>query len=620
MRLFSLCGVLLVASGCQPAKVDTTIEPATPGDSDPPVVVEPEPEAPEPRQLAIPTVVDVGLSSRVQATALGSLQRGRACVVADQDRDGRPDLYIGNPGDISYTLRNLTTTPGELLFDYPVALFEGELAWAASAADVDNDGDLDLFISNGGNEGRGFDKLLKNQLQESGEARFEDVTPTAGLAGSWSEAQGRMLEAASANGVWGDADNDGDLDLYVSVNIVGRDDSHPLAGRNLLWLNDGTGSFHNVAPELGLDVHKGKSRHSTWFDFDNDGDLDLYENNYRSSNHLWVNTLETGTLGFFDGTAAAAALGADLGQPYRSFASAAGDFNNDGWTDLIVFSRGVTGGDCADVGTVEDGIEGDWLFLNLGPGRGMVEVANIAGLNVDILQRDVPMGGLGVMGSQLGDINSDGLLDVFIGNGGPETGEANQLFAAREVREVEIEGVGTVAVPFFDDWSHLIDVAAPQTDDPAIFYPPYPYRTHGACIADLDADGLPELTITNGGPEAWPDDVREPDRVFSFQFPEGSRPDGLHVALEGDGDQVTRDGVGARIVVTALREDGSEITVHRTLYGGSAFSGQNGLDVHLGLGFAEAITSVQVTWPDGTVQQVEGEVALNQTLRVIYPQ
>lgn len=570
-----------------------------------------------------PTVVDAAVEAGLQSGGFDTFQRGRACLAADYDKDGRTDVYIGNPGDLSYILHNQTEPGGPISFLRGGIMLRDTLSWAGTAGDYDNDGDYDLYISMGGNEGRGYDVLFKNVLVEEGVQRFDDVTDAAGIRGMLNPETGETEQAASANGVWGDYDADGDLDLFVSTNIVGRARGSDLAGRNVLWRNEGDGTFLNVTPELGLGVHQHKTRHSTWFDFDNDGDLDLFENNYRGPGILWKNSLaESGTVGFFDATDELAAFGDDLRGADQSFASAAGDFNNDGWEDLIVFSRGLNGGDCADDTDSGEGEEGHHLFLNL-EGRGFVDVGDLSGLNVQLYQRsDVPMGGQGVMGCQISDLNADGLLDVYVGNGGPLIGEVNELYFVDHLEEVELEGIGTVVVPMFTDDSDLIDFPAPP--HPTIPMPAYRdgdttgYKTHGICTADFDDDGLLELVVTNGGPQAMADWVQEPDRLFTFSFPPESRPDALKILLEGDGTTVNRDAVGAKIAVTVTQEDGTQRTIHRRVYGGSSFSGLNDYWVFFGLGFATSIDAVRITWPDGTVRDLDELPALNSKLVVRY--
>jgi hypothetical protein len=602
---------LLSLAACGAEPVLDAADPVNPDEPEPIEIVAPS--------VGLPTVRDVAVEAGVQGGPGGALQRGRACIAADFDLDGRLDLYVGNPGDQSYVLRNETGDDGVLRFGPPSVLMEGGLPWGGAGADYDGDGDLDLYISVGGNEGEGYDRLLRNLLVETGAVAFEDVTDVAGIAGPVT-AGGVVTETASAGGVWGDIDQDGDDDLFVSVNSNEAIEPGSAVGRNIAWRNNGDGTFTDVTEAWQLDGSHAKTRHSTLLDIDNDGDLDLFENNFRGLNVLWRNQLaETGETRFTDITAAVSNERANLSLPRRAFASAAADFNNDGHEDLVVFSRGFSGLECGDDGTETDlsGVEGHALFLNLGREHGFVEVSEMARINGFLLRRDgIPMAGNGVMGSQVGDVNGDGLVDLFIGNGGPFTGNVDDLLVARELRELDLGGGLTVMVPIFDEWTSLLDFPAPVDPRVQTPYPVYPYRAHGSCLADFDGDGLVEIFVANGGPASEPDDVREPDRMFKFSFADGEAPNTLHVQPRGDGGAVALDAIGTRLALTVREADGSERVLHRRLYGGSGFSAQNGLAVQFGLGTAVSAERLVVAWPDGRNEIVQGPFALGGTIEI----
>ena len=133
---------------------------------------------------------------------------------------------------------------------------EAEPTQTAAWADYDGDGDLDLYI---GNEAQPPRLAPSRLYRNDGRGSFEDVTEPAGVANL------RFAKAVT----WGDYDDDGDPDLYVS-NI----------GPNRLYRNGGDGTFEDVAPELGVTEPETKSFASWFFDFDNDGDLDLFVADY----------------------------------------------------------------------------------------------------------------------------------------------------------------------------------------------------------------------------------------------------------------------------------------------------------------------------------------------------
>jgi len=541
------------------------------------------------------TVEDVGLTSGFQDLFLGHHKRGRASIAADFDLDGWTDLYVGNPGDESLVLRNTTGATGSLSFELVEVLLDSDVAWAASAADYDDDGDYDLYVSIGGNEGIGHDFLFRNDWLESGETQlsFTDVSGAAGIRGPVPPSSSSPIEIASANGVWADYDRDGDVDLFVSGNINTM--SLPtLQGRNTMWRNDGDGTFTDVTEDVRLADTRYATRHSTFLDIDNDGDVDLFESNYGYPNVLWRNTLvETGSAVFEDVTALFSPGTEDLSFPIGAFASAVADFNNDGWQDIMVFARTGTNPESGSPYPI-----GHAIFENLG-GAGFEYVSHRTGLN------DTYQVSRGVMGCQVGDVNGDGVPDLFVGNGDPPTGTVNQLYLSDSA-------VGVT--PHFIDRTDLIDF--PAAEDPlGQPYPPYPYRTHGSAIVDLDNDGLAELVVANGGPWFAPDDRREPNRLYRFDVT--PRPHYLKVRPVGDGTRVSLDAIGTRFAVSVRRGTGPVWTIYKTLCAGSAFSAQNGFEVHFGLGDADTVESLDVTWPDGHRETLTRDLVIDTSIVVM---
>jgi hypothetical protein len=185
-------------------------------------------------------VTDIGATTRFQDSFFGHHKRGRSTLAVDFDQDGYVDFFMGNPGEESFILHNVPDGPAGRQFEMIQLLEEAHLTWAASPSDYDNDGDIDLYLSGGGNECREFDKLWKNLFVETGDLRFEDVTETAGIQGPLDET-GTPVSLASGNGAWGDFDRDGDNDLFVASNtLTGCAKYGEAMARNVLWVNNGT--------------------------------------------------------------------------------------------------------------------------------------------------------------------------------------------------------------------------------------------------------------------------------------------------------------------------------------------------------------------------------------------
>ncbi len=208
-----------------------------------------------------------GFEDVTRAWELNRQLGGLNLVHADYDGDGRLDLlvlrgaWMGPLGRIRNSLlRNVAGESGPRFEDVTREAGLAEPAYptqTAAWADYDLDGDLDLYVGNEDPDGGSYPSQL---FRNDGATGFTDVSAETGTANY------RFAKAVT----WGDYDDDGDPDLYVS-NI----------GPNRLYRNDGE-SFTDVAPELGLTEPAGRSFASWFFDFDNDGDLDLFVADYES--------------------------------------------------------------------------------------------------------------------------------------------------------------------------------------------------------------------------------------------------------------------------------------------------------------------------------------------------
>lgn len=235
---------------------------------------------------------------------LADVEATRAAAWGDFDLDGDVDLYVGfDPGGPPNRLYRNDADAGFVDVAREVGLDHRGQTRQPTFIDYDGDGDLDLFVA----FRDGPNRLARND----GEV-FTDVTETAGIGDA----------RRSVGAAWFDVDDDGDLDLFVA-NQEGDEDA--------LYRNRGDGTFEDVASELGM--HRpGRSAEQgsvgvALSDADNDGDIDLFVASY-GPDVLWQNQ--------GDGTFVDVAPGTPLAADHHSVGAAWGDYDNDGWADVYV--------------------------------------------------------------------------------------------------------------------------------------------------------------------------------------------------------------------------------------------------------------------------------------------
>jgi hypothetical protein len=254
----------------------------------------------------------VGLTSRGPGSAGGS-------VFDDFNGDNLPDLFV----------TSLDTNRGASLFvnrgdgtfedcSDIAGLSDQVYALNVTRADFDNDGNLDVLLLRGGWEKPMRLSLLRNM----GDGTFDDVTVVSGLT----------EPVASESAAWGDYDNDGYVDLFVCAEFVPPAGGRELTpqdppGRCRLYRNEGNGKFVELAHAAGVNARL-VSKGSAWGDFDDDGWVDLFVSNKDGAGRLFRNRRD-GT--FHDVTSETGVTG-----PRSGFSCWFWDFDNDGRLDLYV--------------------------------------------------------------------------------------------------------------------------------------------------------------------------------------------------------------------------------------------------------------------------------------------
>ncbi len=406
-------------------------------------------------------------------------------------------------------------------------------------ADYNNDGHVDIFIP----RGAWLDHPVRpSLLHNNGGMQFIDVTESAGLS----------LAANSICAAWTDYNNDGALDLFMGC------ERQP----NRLYRNRGDGSFDEVAIEAGVaSSSEPMTKGCAWIDFDNDNDPDLFTTSLTGVAKLFRN----------DGGESFTDVSREFGidGPEKGFACWAWDYDNDGWLDLFATSYDHT---LADVvkGLLREPHDrhSNRLFHNES-GRSFKDVTVESGLDLVFA----------TMGSNYGDLDNDGFLDMYLGTGDPLIGMLvpNRMFKnVAGTRFSEITGSSRTG--------HL-------------------QKGHSVACGDWDRDGNVDVFMQMGGSVPG-------DRFHNILF-QNPGHDHQWLTIKLIGQQTNRSAIGARISVTTNAP--TPLTVHRHISSGSSF-GANPLEQTIGLGHATRVDRLEVRWPTSRTTQVFHDIDINQMI------
>jgi hypothetical protein len=487
----------------------------------------------------------------------------------DYDADGDVDLYITNGSSFAgfaagqHPQNRLYRNDGDLFVDVTERAVVGDTSWSmgSAAADYDNDGQVDLYVTNFGRN-----TLYRNR----GDGRFADATAVAGVG-----------HRGWGTGVtFGDYDRDGDVDLYVANYVdFSLDYESPipclwknvkvycgpvglLPGADVFYENQGDGTFVERGEELGLagEAHYGMT--AIFGDYDADGWQDIFVANDSTPNKLFRNMAGVG----FEEVALMAGVAYNgEGVTQGCMGAAMADYDNDGLADIFVTNF-------AD--------ENNALYKNDGGGffSDVSYQAKIASAD----SRHVAWGTVFI------DYDNDGDRDLFVANGhtypqadlpglAASYNEGNQLY--------ENLGAG--------DFTEVSDRLGPGLALSGV--------SRGASMADYDSDGDVDLFVLelNGPPRLLRND--------------GGNA-GNYLLIDTIGTRSNRDGIGTRIELEV-----GGLKQYAEVRSGGSYLSMNDRRVHFGLGAAQRVERIELHWPSGAVQILR-DVAANQVLQVREPE
>ena len=486
--------------------------------------------------------------------------------------------------------------------------------------DYDQNGLLDLYLVNGAaTKVYTPPHTLRSALyRNNGDGTFTDVTEKSGVA-----AEGLFGMGVAV----GDYDNDGYPDLYV----LGYD-------RSILYHNNGNGTFTDDTARAGV-PNRGKwASSAAWFDYDNDGRLDLVVANYvdwSPDNNVWCGEHAPGRRGYCkpdayhgqpptlfhnngDGTFTDVSQASRVGaKPGNGLGVVTFDYDNDGWQDIFIANDGMAnflfhnnrdgtftevaaaaGAAVSGDGRPEAGMGTDaadtrgngWqdlivthldfeqarLYRNLGEGS-FEDATSAAKLAYATFN-------LSGFGAKFLDYDNDGNRDLFMANG--HILDNIQLFHA-ETRYAEPK------LMFRNAGNGVFENVSEKLGPELLL----PRVSRGAAVADFDNDGDLDILVNNNG-EA-PQLLRNDG---------GNRNHWLEIFLIGTGSN--RDGVGARVKVTA-----GDWTSYDQRKGGMSYQSAHDPRLHFGLGSRDHADSVEVRWPSGAVTKL-GKLQSDQILTI----
>jgi len=548
---------------------------------------------------------------------MGHYDHGSGVAVADVDGDGLYDIYFVNQVGGNELWKNLGGGKFKNISAEAGVAVPGRVSVAAAFADIDNDGDQDLFVTTV----RGGNVLFEND----GHGHFQDITQQAGVG----------LAAHSSGAFFFDYDNDGLVDLLVcnvgkyTSEVKGPDgeyagipeafSGHLYPDRYeypVLYKNMGHNHFQDVTKQVGLNPH-GWCGDAAFADVNGDRWPDIFFLNMQGRNHYYENQ---GGRKFVEKTDPIFPK-----TPWGAMGIKFFDFDNDGRPDLFIadmhsdmeqepgpenekLKSTITWTDSYLQGSKADFIFGNALYHNLGDNK-FEELSDRMGVET-----------YWPWGPSVGDINADGWEDIFIASGMSypyRYGINSVLLNNRGEKFVDAEFVLGVEprkglyTPWFEiDCSDpkerrlheemKSEVCIGQSGKSIVMAP---RSSRSSVIFDLDNDGDLDI-VTN--------DFNSEPQVLISNLAQRKQIHWIKIDLVGTNSN--RNGLGVTV----------RVKVGRQIYtkyndGKSGYLAQSALPLYFGLDAADKIDGIEIEWPSGRKQTVSSGLTVNQTIKIVEP-
>jgi len=427
-------------------------------------------------------------------------------------------------------------------------------------ADYNNDGFLDILVLRGAWLPGQYGKQPNSLLRNNGDGTFTDVTIKSGL----------LSFHPTQAGVWRDFNNDGWLDLFIGNETSNVNDPQ----FSELYMSNGDGTFTEVSEKAHADI-SGFIKGVTSADYDNDGLADIFISTINGNRVLLKNEgTQNGTIMFRNVTHEA---GLD-DVTAKTFPTWFFDYDNDGWPDIFVCgydfgSQSPAYAVAAEaLGRPDPTATVMYLYHNNQNGT-FTNVAKSVGLAKNVF----------AMGSNFGDYDNDGYLDMYLGTGNPDYRSLvpNKLY--KNVDGKKFVDITTAA--------HVGNLQ----------------KGHAVSFADMDNDGDQDIYAETGG-------AYDGDAYYNAFYMNPGQNSNHWISILLQGNKSNHSAIGTRIKLT-FNDNGKQRSVYRDVNSGGSF-GCSPLRKEIGIGAANIIDEIAITWPGNATPQVFKNVKPGQFINL----